>query len=231
MVVVESYSVAIIMCVITMLCWGLVGQYPETRQQAVAIPTVLLGLCDRRAPVGLGAGLHHGQQRHDRTRIPRRPPPGRRTLARLGLPRRSCVQPVEHPVGGGHRHCRPGGRVSRGRWAGPRAGRDYHLPRYRRRKCPYARRRCRRHHDRHSPRRAGLQTTGVQRRQDARQRDRRLRGGRPAHGLVLQLRRPSHGPASILRPTSWKLESSLPIRPSCCSRSACCCRISCGTAL
>ena len=128
MLIVESYPVAVLMCVITMLCWG---SWANTQKLAskewrfqlfywdYAIGVFLLSLILAFTMGSTGSG-------------------GRGFLADLqqadakwlwlGLSGRRHLQPVEHPAGGGHRHRRAGGGVSGRRRPGAGAGRDHHLP-------------------------------------------------------------------------------------------------------
>ena len=137
MLIVESYSLAVTMCIITMLCWG---SWANTQKLAskewrfqlfywdYAIGVLLLALVLAFTLGSTGSG---GRS------VPGRPAPGRGQMAWLGVPGRRDLQSVEHPAGGGDRHRRPGRGLSGRRRPGPGAGRHHDLPgQARRATCP-----------------------------------------------------------------------------------------------
>ena len=135
MLIVQSYALAVTMCVITMLCWG---SWANTQKLAskewrfqlfywdYAIGVFLLALLLAFTLGSTGSG---GRA------VPGRSAPGGRQMARLGVPGRRDLQPVEHPAGGGDRHRRPGGGVSGRRRPGAGAGRHHDLLSTRRATC------------------------------------------------------------------------------------------------
>ena len=85
MIIVESYPVAVVMCVITMLCWG---SWANTQKLASKEWRFQLFYWDYAIGVlllSLHPGVHDGQHGQRRTRLPGRPAASRRQVARLGL--------------------------------------------------------------------------------------------------------------------------------------------------
>ena len=113
MLIVQSYPLAVAMCIITMLCWG---SWANTQKLASKEWRFQLFYWDYAIGVlllALGAGLHAGQHGQRRAPVPGRSASGRGQMARLGVAGRSDLQPVEHPAGGGDRHRGPGRGLSR----------------------------------------------------------------------------------------------------------------------
>lgn len=70
MFIIENYSLAVVFCFITMLCWGVLGQYPEAGgQSCLAIRTLLLGLCNRCVTFVTSGCVYNGERRGIGTRF------------------------------------------------------------------------------------------------------------------------------------------------------------------
>ena len=122
MVIVESYPVAVVMCVVTMLCWG---SWANTQKLAsrewrfqlfywdYAFGVFLLSLLFAFTLGSTGSGGRGFLGRFAA---------GGRPMAWFGVSRRRYLQSVEHPAGRGDRHRRAGGGVPGRSWAGARLG-------------------------------------------------------------------------------------------------------------
>ena len=64
MYIVENYGLAIVLCVITMLCWGSLGQYNQAYHQHMAVRTFLLGLWFWYFVSHSRTGIYVREQRH-----------------------------------------------------------------------------------------------------------------------------------------------------------------------
>lgn len=58
MYIVNNYTLAVIFCVVTMICWGSWGNTQKPGRQSLALRIFLLGLCDRVAAVFDPVGLY-----------------------------------------------------------------------------------------------------------------------------------------------------------------------------
>ena len=128
MTVVESYALAVAMCVVTMLCWGSWANTQKLATQGVAVPALLLGLRDRRSAClrSFWPSRWAARARPDGRFLAdlRR----RRRSARLRLHRRRHLQPVQYSAGGGDRHRRDGRGLPDRCRAGAGARRHHQLP-------------------------------------------------------------------------------------------------------
>ena len=61
MVIIESYSVAVLMCIITMICWGSWANTQKLASEGMAISAFLLGLLPRRAATHADLRIHARQ--------------------------------------------------------------------------------------------------------------------------------------------------------------------------
>ena len=78
MLIVESYALAVALCVVTMLCWGSWANTQKLASKEWRFQLFYWDYSHRRAAAGAGPRLHPGQHRRRRPRLPRRPRPGAR---------------------------------------------------------------------------------------------------------------------------------------------------------
>lgn len=208
MYIVNNYTLAVIFCVVTMLCWGSWGNMQKLASKTWRYEYFYWDYVIGVLLFSILVGLHARQHRKRGTQLSARSGSGRPEQPRQRLSGRRRVQRRQHPAGGRHRDQRAVGSLSGGHRAGARAGRAGQLLRRGERPASVypPRRRADRRGDR--AQRHGVPENAERYAESTGQGDRHLDRGRNHHGVLLPLRRGLDGP-DRLRPSGRRQADSL----------------------